>query len=95
MSVANALVTLLRCLELLKVNCFSTQAISCDEAFLDLSGIDGDDPQYTASKIREEIFRTTRCTASAGIGSNMLIARLATKKAKPNGLCYIPAHEVW
>lgn len=48
-----------------------------------------DDPQLFATEIRKEIYETTRCTASAGVAGNMLMARLATRKAKPNGQCYI------
>lgn len=40
-----------------------------------------------------QVFDATRCTASAGIGPNMLIARLATKRAKPDGVCRILAAE--
>ncbi|KXZ53208.1 hypothetical protein GPECTOR_7g1101 [Gonium pectorale] len=60
------------------------QPISCDEAFLDVTGLDSD-PEALAARLRSEIARTTGCTASAGIGPNMLVARLATKRAKPNG----------
>lgn len=52
-------------------------------------------PEHIASVIREEIFKTTGCTASAGISENMLMARLATKTAKPNGQCFIPSTKVW
>ena len=39
-------------------------------------------------RMREDILSTTGCPASAGIASNVLLARLATAKAKPNGqLC--------
>lgn len=31
----------------------------------------------------------THCPCSTGIGSNCLLARLATKKAKPNGQFYL------
>jgi len=31
----------------------------------------------------------TQCPCSTGIGSNCLLARLATKKAKPNGQFYL------
>lgn len=68
------------------------QAVSCDEAFLDVTG--HPDPANLAAKIREEIFLATQCTASAGIAENLLLARLATKKAKPNGLHVIQPHEV-
>uniref|UniRef100_A0A7N2MXH7 DNA repair protein REV1 n=1 Tax=Quercus lobata TaxID=97700 RepID=A0A7N2MXH7_QUELO len=69
------------------------QAVSCDEAFLDVTDSEGD-PQLLASKIRKEIFETTRCTASVGIAGNMLMARLATRTAKPDGQCYIPPERV-
>ncbi|GMH38108.1 hypothetical protein BSKO_05992 [Bryopsis sp. KO-2023] len=59
------------------------QPISCDEAFLDISGLG--DPDVLVSKIRKQIEEETECTASAGIGPNMLLARLATKEGKPNG----------
>ncbi|GFR48077.1 hypothetical protein Agub_g9915, partial [Astrephomene gubernaculifera] len=60
------------------------QPISCDEAFLDVTGL-APDPEQLASRLRAEIAHKTACTASAGIGPNMLVARLATKRAKPNG----------
>lgn len=44
------------------------------------------DPEIIAATVREEIVAATRCTASAGIGSNMLLAKLATRKAKPDGV---------
>jgi nucleotidyltransferase/DNA polymerase involved in DNA repair len=68
------------------------QAVSCDEAFLDVTG-EGD-PNQIATTIRQEIFDMTKCTASAGIAGNMLLARLATRKAKPNGQFYIPPADV-
>jgi nucleotidyltransferase/DNA polymerase involved in DNA repair len=61
----------------------SVQPVSCDEAFMDVTGLG--DPEHLASQIRKDIVQTTDCTASAGIGPNMLLARLATKRAKPNG----------
>ena len=44
-----------------------------------------------AAAIRAEIEAETRCTASAGVSHNLLLARLATKQAKPNGhFCITP-----
>ncbi|KAL0542076.1 hypothetical protein IC582_022165 [Cucumis melo] len=80
--------------EILHKHCEKVQAVSCDEAFLDISGTNNVDPEVLASKIRKEIFDTTGCTASAGISTNMLMARLATKTAKPDGQCYIPLEKV-
>lgn len=79
---------------ILHKHCTKVQAVSCDEAFLDVTDSEGEDPQYLASTIRKEIFDTTGCTASTGIAGNMLLARLATRNAKPNGLCYIPPEKV-
>eukprot|EP01035_Chromulina_nebulosa_P021945 gene21945-28413_t len=43
-----------------------------------------------AESIRGEIFSASGgCTASVGISSNILLARLATKRAKPNGVFFI------
>ncbi len=68
------------------------QPVSCDEAYLDVTGLG--DPEEVVSSIRQQIFEATGCTASAGIGPSMLIARLATKKGKPNGQYRIHPHEV-
>ncbi|XP_038706963.1 DNA repair protein REV1 isoform X2 [Tripterygium wilfordii] len=80
--------------DILHKYCNKVQAVSCDEAFLDLTDLKVEDPEFLASAIRKEIFETTGCTASAGIAGNMLMARLATRVAKPNGQCYIPPERV-
>lgn len=69
----------------------TVQAVSCDEAYLQLpNGVDG---LVAATRIRDRIFQATKCTASAGISSNMLLARMATKKAKPNGQYWLKAED--
>ncbi|KAI9183095.1 deoxycytidyl transferase [Blastocladiella emersonii ATCC 22665] len=64
------------------------QAISCDEAYLDVSSrikSPATDILPLAHEIRREIHAATGgCDASIGAGENMLLARLATRKAKPN-----------
>ncbi|XP_075504709.1 DNA repair protein REV1 isoform X2 [Primulina tabacum] len=80
--------------EILHKHCNKVQAVSCDEAFLDISESEVEDPLCLSSGIRKEIFDTTGCTVSAGISSNMLMARLATKSAKPNGQYYLPPEKV-
>ncbi|GAB4820844.1 hypothetical protein N2152v2_007890 [Parachlorella kessleri] len=67
------------------------QPISCDEAFVDVTGLG--DPQEIAAKMRGDIEAATGCTASAGIGPNLLLARLATKRAKPNGQFFVGPKE--
>ncbi|XP_058216089.1 DNA repair protein REV1 isoform X8 [Rhododendron vialii] len=79
---------------ILHKHCKKVQAVSCDEAFLEVRDFEVEDPQFLASVIRKEIVETTGCTASAGISGNLLMARLATKAAKPDGQCYIPPEKV-
>ncbi|CAI5465259.1 unnamed protein product [Closterium sp. Yama58-4] len=43
------------------------------------------DPEAVVARMRAEIEARTRCTASAGIAHNIMLARVATRKAKPNG----------
>ena len=47
-----------------------------------------------AKKLRQDILQATGCTASRGIGSNILLAKLATRKAKPNGRYFVTKEEV-
>lgn len=79
---------------ILHKHCNKVQALSCDEAFLDVTGCASNNPEQIASMIRKEVAETTRCTASAGIAKNLLLARLATRSAKPNGQCFIPSEKV-
>ncbi|GIY01063.1 hypothetical protein CDAR_419441 [Caerostris darwini] len=73
------------------------QAVSIDELYVDCTELLQDvqlSPYQFASILRAEIEEKTGCTASAGIGCNMLIARLANKVAKPNGQHYICESEI-
>lgn len=70
----------------------AVQPISCDEAFLDVTGLG--DPQSIAASIRSKILEETGCTASAGISHNMLLAKIATKAGKPNGQFWLLPDQV-
>ncbi|KAL1465628.1 hypothetical protein WDU94_005182 [Cyamophila willieti] len=64
------------------------EAVSCDEMYVDCSQLFQKfelTPLQFATFLRETIVKETGCTCSTGFGSNKLQARLATKKAKPNG----------
>ncbi|TPX41824.1 DNA-directed DNA polymerase [Synchytrium endobioticum] len=65
------------------------QAVSCDEAYIDISsrisGRGQGQELALANLIRAEIRKQTGCPASVGISENLLVARMATKKAKPDG----------
>jgi impB/mucB/samB family len=65
------------------------QPMSCDEAYLDITGCT--DAMRMAEQIRSQIRQATGCNASVGIGPNILLANMATKKAKPDGVFQIDA----
>ncbi|XP_051882726.1 DNA repair protein REV1 isoform X2 [Pristis pectinata] len=76
---------------------YDIEAVSCDEALVDITTIcteTGLTPDEIATVIRSEIKEKTRCTASVGMGSNILLARMATRKAKPDGQYYLKPEEV-
>ncbi|MFL6542714.1 MAG: DNA polymerase IV [Chthoniobacterales bacterium] len=60
------------------------EPLSLDEAYLDVTAHPGD-PAALATVIRQLIFKRTKLTASAGIGPNKLIAKIASDLKKPNG----------
>ena len=72
------------------------EAVSCDEAYVELTdyAADYDSVEVIVKQIRAEVEGKTGCTVSAGISHNMLLARMATRKAKPNGQYYLPTSEV-
>ncbi|XP_074847721.1 DNA repair protein REV1 isoform X4 [Carettochelys insculpta] len=73
------------------------EAVSCDEALVDITEILGETrmtPEEFASAIRTEIKDKTKCAASVGMGSNILLARMATRKAKPDGQYHLKPEEV-
>lgn len=72
------------------------QAVSCDEAYVELTDYarDYDDVESIVRRLRQDVYDMTGCTASAGISYNMLLARMATRKAKPNGQHLLTVGEV-
>lgn len=67
----------------------SVEAVSCDEAYMELLLEDDGEHLEYASKLAEdtraEIFETTQCTASIGVAANKFLAKLGTDRVKPNG----------
>lgn len=64
------------------------QAVSCDEMLVDITEVIRScriDPLDFAQELRTQIHNATQCHASVGLGPNLLLARMATRKAKPNG----------
>jgi DNA polymerase-4 len=69
------------------------EPLSLDEAYLDVSHLPFD-PAAVALEIRERILEQTGLTASAGIASNKLLAKIASDINKPNGQCVVPPDRV-
>ena len=69
---------------------------SIDEFYIDLSGMDRYfNPLDWTLNLRKKITDTTQLPISFGLGSNKMIAKMATNEAKPNGFLYIePGKEI-
>jgi nucleotidyltransferase/DNA polymerase involved in DNA repair len=69
-----------------------TECVGIDEAYMDVSS--QMEPYGGAFKmgqlLRQAVFTKTSLTCSIGIGSNKLIAKIASSLGKPNGLYEIP-----
>ncbi|PIK51366.1 alpha integrin binding protein 80 [Apostichopus japonicus] len=73
------------------------EAISCDELYIDVTKTlmeTGASPLEFAQLVKDEIFAKTQCTASVGIGSNTLLAKICTQRAKPNGIYLLEEDKV-
>eukprot|EP00727_Mastigamoeba_balamuthi_P001989 m51a1_g11788 hypothetical protein (762) ;mRNA; r:300874-303437 len=62
----------------------AVMALSCDEALADVTG--RRDGLQAAQEIRENVRRNTGCPASVGVGPSPMLAKLACKRAKPDGV---------
>ena len=69
------------------------EPLSLDEAYLDVSHLQTSGAAI-AREIRAQIFEETGLTASAGISSNKLIAKIASDWHKPNGQKLVTAEEI-
>nr|VZI23447.1 unnamed protein product [Spirometra erinaceieuropaei] len=87
------------------VACFSLniEAVSCDEMYVDLTDLLSSEtysseaaepsriinPFLLGRELRRRVFEATGCTATCGFGTNRLLTRLATAKAKPNNQAFL------
>ncbi len=69
------------------------EPLSLDEAFLDVSHLQSA-AAAVAREIRAQIFEETGLTASAGISTNKMIAKIASDWHKPNGQFEVTAAEI-
>ncbi len=72
------------------------EPLSLDEAHLDVTGVDRCQGSATliAAEIRARIFASVGITASAGVGPNKFIAKIASDWHKPDGLFVVRPAEV-
>ncbi|MFC3298895.1 DNA polymerase IV [Arthrobacter agilis] len=71
------------------------EQLSVDEAFLDIAGsmrrLGG--PREIGEQVRAEISSTLGITASVGAGTTKFVAKIASTRAKPDGLLLIPGDQ--
>lgn len=67
------------------------EPLSVDEAFLDMSGTEGlyGPPEDVALRIKHEVYDAVALTASVGVGSSKLLAKVASSHQKPDGLTIV------
>ena len=73
------------------------QAASIDEFYLDLTGTErmlgSEDLAVTADRIRRAVRRSTGIAVSLGGGTQRVVAKVATRLAKPDGVHVVPPGE--
>ena len=69
------------------------ESAGTDEAYLDVTGSERlfGDGELIAGLIRERVRSEVGITASAGVATNKLVAKVASDAAKPDGVCVVPA----
>ncbi|WP_431954495.1 DNA polymerase IV [Actinacidiphila sp. bgisy167] len=66
------------------------EPLSLDEAFVDLeAGGIADDPRAVGERLRSDIRAATGLTGSVGLAGSKLLAKIASERAKPDGLVVI------
>jgi DNA polymerase IV (DinB-like DNA polymerase) len=86
-----------RVMDILRAHSDAFEQVSVDEAYLDVSKRSRgswDSARKIAESIKQEIREQEKLTCSIGIGPNKLVAKMASKKQKPDGLTLVKDSEV-
>lgn len=67
------------------------EPLSVDEAFLEMSGTERllGEPGEVAQRIKDEVYAAVQLTASVGVGTSKLVAKIASAHKKPDGLTVV------
>jgi DNA polymerase-4 len=68
------------------------EGLSMEEAFLDVSGLEriSGTPSEIATRLRREVREQVGLTITVGVASSRVVAKMASRAAKPDGLLAIP-----
>jgi DNA polymerase IV len=68
------------------------EGLSMEEAFLDVSGLEriSGTPTEIAARLRREVREQVGLTITVGVASSRVVAKMASRAAKPDGLLAIP-----
>jgi DNA polymerase-4 len=71
------------------------EPVSLDEAFLDVTGTQRlfGSPERIGRRIKARIVEKENLTASVGIGTNKMVAKIASDLKKPDGFVLVPGNE--
>ena len=69
------------------------EPVGLDEAYLDITGLTQETPTQTGLHLKEHIKRELGFTASVGIGTGKIVAKIASSRCKPDGLLEIAPGE--
>lgn len=70
------------------------EVYSIDEIMIATDTEDLQELQVFCEKVRQELKEATGCTVSCGVGPNVMLSRLVTSLAKPDGIYLLQRHDV-
>jgi len=82
-----------RIMELLRSHAEKFEQRSIDEAYLEIQG-GFEDAEIIAKKIKQEILEQEKVTCSVGIAENKILAKMASKMQKPDGLTILKTEDI-